>query len=253
MTVRRHAPRLAILAVLAACGTGSEDLREIRDGQREIRAKLAEIEKKIDQMATRPAPAAARPDPNRIYNLPTGNSPFKGPADAPVTFIEFSDFQCPFCARVSALVDQVLKAYPNEVKFVYKELPLRIHPDAMNASRAGLAAHRQGKFWEMHDKMFANQRALDPESLKKYAREIGLDMARFEADMNSPEVQKQIDEDVRLAQASQVTGTPTLFINGKRVVNRSFEGIKAMIEEALKKSAGPAKAEGQVQNVESNN
>jgi protein-disulfide isomerase len=131
-------------------------------------------------------------------------------------------------------VDQVLKAYPNEVKFVYKEFPLRMHQHAMGASRAGLAAQRQGKFWEMHDKMFANQRALDPESLKKYAEEIGLDMAKFEADMSSPEVQQQIDEDMRLGQASQVTGTPTLFINGKRVVNRSFEGIKAMIDEALK-------------------
>jgi len=132
-------------------------------------------------------------------------------------------------------VDQVLKAYPKEVKFVFKQFPLvRIHQNAMNASKATLAAHKQGKFWEMHDKLFANQKALDLESLKKYAQEIGLDMAKFEQDMNSPEVQAQVNEEMKLAEQAQVTGTPTLFVNGKRVANRSFDGIKEMVDAALK-------------------
>jgi protein-disulfide isomerase len=131
-------------------------------------------------------------------------------------------------------VDQVLKAYPKEVKFVYKEFPLTsIHQNALNAARAAVAAQNQGKFWEMHDKLFAHQRALSPDNLKQYAQEIGLDVAKFEKDMASPEVQKQIDDDVKLAQEVQVRGTPTLFLNGKRVMNRSFEGIKEMIDLAL--------------------
>jgi len=131
-------------------------------------------------------------------------------------------------------VDQILKQYPKELKFVYKQYPLPMHQNAMNASRAALAAGKQGKFWEMHDKIFANQRALSSDNLKQYAQEIGLNVAKFEKDMASPEVQKQIDEDTKLAQQSQVTGTPTLFLNGKRVMNRSFEGLKQTIDETLK-------------------
>ena len=135
-------------------------------------------------------------------------------------------------------MDQVLKAYPNEVKFVYKELPLTsIHQNALNAAKAVVAAQKQGKFWEMHDKLFANQRALLPDNLKQYAQEIGLDVAKFEKDMTSPEVQKQIDADMKLAQDAEVRGTPTMFLNGKRVMNRSFEGLKQMIDEALKQKS----------------
>jgi protein-disulfide isomerase len=136
-------------------------------------------------------------------------------------------------------VDQVLKAYPNEVKFVYKEFPLSsIHQNALNAARAAVAAQKQGKFWEMHDKLFANQRALSPDNLKQYAKEIGLNVAKFEKDMTSPEVQKQIADDMKLAQEADVRGTPTLFLNGKRVMNRSFEGLKEMIDQALHAAKG---------------
>jgi protein-disulfide isomerase len=132
-------------------------------------------------------------------------------------------------------VDQILKDYPKEVKFVYKEFPLTsIHQNALNASKAALAAKKQGKFWEMHDKLFANQRALAPDNLKQYAQEIGLNVDQFEKDMASPEVQKQIDEETKLANEAQVSGTPTLFLNGKRVMNRSVDGLKQMIDEALK-------------------
>jgi protein-disulfide isomerase len=136
------------------------------------------------------------------------------------------------------LVDQVLKAYPKEVKFVYKEFPLTsIHRNALNAARAAVAAQKQGKFWEMHDKIFANQRALSPDNLKQYAQAIGLDVPKFEKDVTSPDVQKEIDDDIRLAQEVQVRGTPTLFLNGKRVMNRSFEGMKEMIDLALTKKS----------------
>jgi protein-disulfide isomerase len=231
---------IGLLAMLAACGGNQDDFREIRDGQRQIMAKITDLEKKVDQVAARPVAAAApgQPDPNKVYDIPVGDSPTKGPANASVVLAEFADFQCPFCSKVPPLVDEVLKAYPNDLKFVYKQFPLTsIHANALNASKAALAANRQGKYWEMYGKLFDNQRALDMDSLKKYAQELGLDMAQFEKDMASPEVQKQIDDETKLAAAAQVTGTPTLFINGKRVMNRSPEGLKQMVDEELKKKS----------------
>ena len=131
-------------------------------------------------------------------------------------------------------MDEVLKAYPQDLKFVFKQFPLPMHNNAANASRAALAAGKQGKFWEMHDAIFENQRALDLDSLKKYAGKIGIDVAKFEADMASPDVKQQIDEEYKLGQASGVRGTPTLFLNGKQVTDRSPEGLKKAVAEALK-------------------
>jgi protein-disulfide isomerase len=131
------------------------------------------------------------------------------------------------------VVDQVLQAYPTQVKFIYKEFPLPMHSNAAPAARAALAAGNQSKFWEMHDKIFANQRAIGPDNLQQYAREIGLDMAKFEHDMASPEVQQQINEEMQQGAKARVRGTPSLFVNGKRVANRSFDGLKQMIDEAL--------------------
>jgi protein-disulfide isomerase len=235
----RHVAAMSMLVLLAGCGTNSEDMKKLQDSQRQILAKLGDLEKKVEQISAKPAaPQAPQIDPNKVYNIPAGNSPFKGPADAPVTLALFSDFQCPFCSQIPGLVDQLLKAYPKEVKFVYKEFPLvTIHQNAMPAARAAVAASKQGKFWEMHDKLFANQRALQADNLKQYAKDIGLDAAKFEQDLASPAVQKEIDDDVRLAQQSQVSGTPTLFLNGKRVTNRTFEGLKQMVEEALKQKS----------------
>lgn len=235
----RKVAGISLIALLAACGANSEDMKKLEDSQRQILAKLTDLEKKVEQISARPAaPQAPQVDPNKVYNIPAGDSPFKGPAKAPVILTEFSDFQCPFCAQLPSLVDQVLKAYPNEVKLVYKEFPLTsIHQNALNAAKAAVAAQKQGKFWEMHDKLFANQRTLSPDNLKQYAQQVGLDTAKFEKDLTSPEVQKQIDDDMKLAQEAEVRGTPTLFLNGKRVMNRNFEGLKEMIDEALKQKS----------------
>ncbi len=132
-------------------------------------------------------------------------------------------------------MDQVLKAYPKEVKFVYKQFPLiGMHQNALNASKAALAAQKQGKFWDMHDLLFANQRALQPDNLKQYAQQAGLDVVKFEADMGLPEVQQQIDADLKLGGEVGVGGTPTIYVNGKRLMARGFDGFKQMIDDALK-------------------
>jgi protein-disulfide isomerase len=227
---------LTALALMSACGGSPADIEEIKKGQKEVLAKLDNLEKTVQQIKTAPAAAPARPqvDPNKVYNIPAGVSPLKGPKDAKVTIVKFSDYQCPFCAQSAPLVDQVLQAYPKDVNYVYKQFPLTtIHPQAMGASKAALAAGKQGKFWEMHALIFENYRQLSPEKLKELAKQLNLDMAQWEADMNSPAVQAEIDEEMKQARAADVTGTPTIFVNGKRLMNRSFDGFKQAIDSAM--------------------
>jgi len=153
--------------------------------------------------------------------------------------VEFSDFQCPFCAQASGLIEQVLKAYPKDVKFVYKNFPLPFHQNAMPAAKAAVAAGMQGKFYEMHDKLFANSRNLSEDFYVKAAGEIGLDVDKFKKDMASPAVAAQITEDMNEARKVNVRGTPTIFIDGKKPQGRSFDLYKSIIDGILKeKKAG---------------
>jgi protein-disulfide isomerase len=231
----RTVTMMVLGGVLAGCGASPADVEEIKKGQKEILAKLDALDKAVQQVKAAPA-AAARPqvDPNKVYPLAVGDSPSKGAADAKVTIVEFSDYQCPFCSQAEPLMDQVMQAYPKDVKRVYKQFPLTsIHPNALPASKAAVAAGKQGKFWEMHAKLFGNQRELSPENYKKWAEELKLDMARFEKDLASPDVQGAIDKEMQEARAADVTGTPTIFVNGKRLQQRSFEGFKAAIDAAL--------------------
>lgn len=134
------------------------------------------------------------------------------------------------------MVDEVLKKYPKDVNFAFKNFPLpaTMHPNAMPAAKAAVAAGKQGKFWEMHDLVFQNISQLGPDKYKEWAKQIGLDVPRWEKDMNSPEVQAIIDKDSADGRSANVQGTPTFFINGKLVTNRSAEGFSGMIDEALK-------------------
>jgi protein-disulfide isomerase len=233
---------LSGLVVQSGCGGDPQELAELRDQQRQILAKLADIEKKIDQAARIPAretgqAARSGPDPDRVHSIPVDRSPFRGPADAPVTIVEFSDYQCPFCARMEPLIMQVLAEYDGKARFVYKHLPLvSIHPQALPAARAAAAAQQQGKFWEMHELLFKNPRALQPDDLKSYARQIGLDVQRFEADMQAPESETLVREDMRVAQQLGVRGTPTLFVNGRLLRDRSLQGFKRMIDPLLERA-----------------
>ena len=228
----------AVLAVLACAGCNQADIQELKSGQKDVLAKLDALEKSVAQIKAAPAAAQrpASPDPTKVYTIPVTNNAVRGPKTAKVTIVEFSDFQCPFCSQSAPLIDQVLAAYPKDVNFVYKQFPLtQIHPMALGASKAVLAAGKQGKFWEMHDIMFKNPRELQPEKLKEYAKQIGLDVPKFEKDMASPEVQAQVDADMKDATGAEVRGTPTFFVNGKRLGQRSMDDFKTAIDAALKK------------------
>jgi len=210
-------------------------LIEIQNTQKAILAKLSEIEKKTAAPA-RTAPQA-RPaiDFNKVYKLPVGHSVPRGNKNAPVTIVEFSDFQCPYCAQAEPVLAQVLKAYPKEVRLVFKHYPLPFHNYAMLAAKASEAAKEQGKFWEMHDLIFQNLGRIDEQRLKDFAKQLGLNVEKFSSDLESHKYDKIIQQDMMLARNSDVTGTPTMFINGKRLQSRSFENFKRMIDADLKK------------------
>jgi len=124
-------------------------------------------------------PAARQPDPNAVYKVPVGKSYAKGPKDALVTIVEFSDYQCPFCSRVEPTIKQIMDTYGKDVRVVFKNNALPFHKDAPLAAEAAQEAGAQGKFWQMHDKLYENQKALSREDLEKYAKEIGLNMPKF--------------------------------------------------------------------------
>jgi protein-disulfide isomerase len=137
---------------------------------------------------------------------------------------------------VKTTLQQVREQYPDDVKLVFKHLPLRIHPQAPGAHAAAEAAHRQGRFWEMHDKIFSNQGDLAPETFVAYAQQIGLDVDRFKKDVASADVKKRVDADTQEAQKLGVSGTPAFFINGKYLAGaQPFEAFKQRIDEELGK------------------
>jgi len=233
--MRRAVLALTALVVVWGCGATPQDVEELKKNQKDILAKLEALSADVKARPAAPAAAPGQPDPNKVYALSVGNSPVKGPKDAKVRIIEFSDYQCPFCSQADALIAQVLTANP-DVAFVYKQFPLTsIHPNALPAAKAALAAGKQGKYWEMHEIMFKNQRALGADQLKEYAKQVGLDVPKWEKDMNSQEVADQISAEMKEAQTAEVRGTPTIFVNGKRVMNRSVEGFKQLIDEAKAK------------------
>ncbi|KPK36009.1 MAG: hypothetical protein AMK70_03840, partial [Nitrospira bacterium SG8_35_1] len=153
----------------------------------------------------------------------------------PITITEFSDFQCPYCSRLQPTLSDVLKAYPEDVKLVFKDFPLSFHKQARNAAKAARAAGEQGKYWEMHDLIFADFNKLTDNSYKEYATKLGLDVNKFTADFSSNKYDALIQQDIALGRQAGVTGTPSLFLNGKRMQRRSLEDFKEAIDAELKK------------------
>ena len=187
------------------------------------------------------------PDPSRVYKIATEGAQSKGPESAPVTIVEFSDFECPFCARVVPTLQQIERTYQGSVRIVWKHLPLAsIHKNAVGAAVAAEAAGRQGKFWEFHDKLFANQERLGPEDLLQHARDLQLDMGRFEADVLNAVEKKKIAADVQEADALGVVSTPSTFINGRPLVGaHPFEAFRKIIDDELTKLNLPVPSKSQ--------
>ena len=166
--------------------------------------------------------------------------PSLGPADAPVTIIEFGDYECPFCRRLEPTLESVLKQYSHQVRFVFRNFPLtQIHPDAMHAAEAAVCAQQQGKFWPMHDAIYADTAPLSIATLRALAKQVGLDSQKFELCVRSPAPVKLINADIQAGDDLAVEGTPTLFING-RYINGAVprEQLVSVIQDELKNKAG---------------
>lgn len=199
-----------------------------------LEAKYAELEKKFDE---RPTPVAPQPmppeeDPNKVYEIPVGDSPIIGKVDAPVTIVEFSDLQCPFCARFHAPLKEAIAAYPDKVRLIIKNFPLPFHPNARPAAKLALAANEQGKYAEMVATLLENGGETTEAKVKEYAQKLGLDLKKLTKDVTEQDAkwEAMIQADEQLVQAVDVRGTPTYFINGKKTNARDVASWKAEID-----------------------
>ena len=174
-------------------------------------------------------------DPPRYTVAVAADDPALGPATAPVTLVEFSDFQCPFCARVMPTLKKVKQTYGDKVRVVWKDFPLtQIHPQAFKASEAAQCAREQGKFWELHDVLFANQQALMPDDLRKHAAAVGVDLPKFNACFDASKYGERVQQQMGAGNQLGVGSTPTIFINGRMVSGaQPYEVFAGIIDEEL--------------------
>src|SRR5437762_6729190 len=214
-------------------------------------APLEQVRQPIRQYLTQERMQAVRSDyldtlkrktPVRVMLEPprqavsAANGPAKGSASAPIEMIEFSDFQCPFCLRADPTVQQVLNAYGDRIRFVYRHYPLPNHPNARPAAEAAACAGGQGKFWPYHDRLFAKPSELSAGDLKHAAAELGLDAAKVNASLDTHKEKPQVDADVHAGEEAGVDGTPAFFINGRMISGaQPFDVFKKVIDEELKR------------------
>ncbi len=221
-----------------AAATAAEESAKTRISDLEktvaiLEDEIEELEKKAP-VAPPPKAVAGRPDPGERYRVPVGGSPTKGPADAKVTIVMISDFQCPFCKRVQSTLDQVEREYGGDVRFVAKHNPLAFHARARPAAIASEAARKQGKFWEMHDLLYENNRALSDADLARYAKKAGCSVSSFKSALSDRTITRAIDDDVALATRLGARGTPSFFVNGRYLAGaQPFSAFKALIDEEL--------------------
>ena len=227
-------------------------LSEILTTQKNILQRLFVIESKQTAItnALRVLGAAAGPsagpsapawppqeDLNKEYKIDMGHSSLNGNKNAKVTIVEFSDFQCPYSQRFHPAIPEVLKVYSKDVNYMLKNFPLSFHPQAKPAAKASLAAREQGKYWEMVELLFQNGKDLSEEKFKELAKQAGLNVDKFMKDYKEKDAEweKLIAEDMSVANSSDVRGTPTFFINGKKTNARDLTGFKQEIDNILKK------------------
>ena len=233
MDPRRHftSSRTVIALVLtAALGLGGCIEKRPRRQGRDEAAKVA-VQAVVD-----PAAVDGKLDhlvKGERFAVPVAaDDPAQGAALPLVTIVEFSDFECPFCGRLAENLAAVAQRYPEDVRLVFKQFPLAMHARAEPAARATIAAHQQGKFWEMHDALFGNRAKLGEHDLELYARAAGLDMKQWSADYAAPSTRDRVRTDADVGKAAQVSSTPTFFLNGRKITGaKDVEELARLVEE----------------------
>ena len=227
------------------CGCGSKMAQcRVDDPSCAVSRKLANIATKdfadgkdaefvradLKKVADEPPPLLDEP-----VKISIAGDPYKGPANARVTIVEFSDFQCPYCSKVVGPTKEVLKMFPNDVKFVFKQFPLDSHTDAQFGAEASLAAQSQGKFWEMHDLLYAGFPDLSRRTVMKYAKQLNLDLNKFGYELDNHKHAARVRSEEKEGEAAGVGGTPTFYFNGKKF-NGPFEVsvVSQVVREELK-------------------
>jgi protein-disulfide isomerase len=238
------------LAVLTTFALGLSSVAGCQQDNRNIEKKLDDLNAKVDQLASnmknvgaaRPnmprRPQRPQPDPKKTYAVPVAGDPFEGPADAKITIVKAYDYMCPFCARVRGTMDELRKKYGDDVRVVYKQFV--VHPQAQVAHLAACAANKQGKFLKMDellwDKAFQT-RQYDDEHLQALAKEAGLDVSRFSADMKSQDCKAWLQKDQGELNQFGVGATPSFFINGRFLAGaQPLPAFTQIVDEELKKA-----------------
>lgn len=232
-------PLLSLFLVVVSCNAtpGSASLDAKVDSLSKSFAKLNEefellkwgLEKRgvsIEQIR------AEREMENKVWDLPIGNSPVIGNPNAPITIVEFTEFQCPYCSRIAPYLDTLMRKHPDKVKLVYKHFPLSFHANAPAAAAASMAAQKQGKFWEYRFALTPYFKELNDSTFVKVAKQVGLNVEQFKKDMPLDAAdQARIDEDMQLGMKVGVQGTPNFYVNGKRQDRFSPDLIEKMIKD----------------------
>lgn len=200
----------------------------LEDERRRLEALLGERLRKSSDVRV----LLSEPKP-LVQLISVDNDPSRGPSNAPVTIVEFTDFQCPACAAMHPVLEDVLKRYGNQVRLVVRDFPLRQHANARKAAEAANAAHAQGKFFEYASLLFKNQNALDVPSLKKYATELGLDRKSFDASLDSGTYAAEVKHDIDDGEIYGIDSTPTIFVNGLKQRTLGAEALRIAIDQAL--------------------
>jgi protein-disulfide isomerase len=216
-------------------------LEELRDSIREFIAgnRIGQARAQlVEELKGKQGNVRVLLDAPRLDVAVAPHNPTKGPANAAITIIEFSDYQCPFCARVNPTLDRIMQEYDGKVRIVFRDFPLPTHAEAPKAAEAGHCAGEQGKYWEMHDRMFANQQALGVPALKQHAAALSLDTAKFDACLDSGKFAANVEADIEAGRQLGVNSTPMLYINGRPVAGaQPFEYFQGVIEEELARTS----------------
>lgn len=210
---------------------------DLKADTKSILEAAAKVDQLVGRMPSPQKPSRPKEDYTTVYKIPVTDAVMTGPETAPVTIAGFLDLQCPFSKRFQPVIDQVLESYPGQVNYVVKHFPLNFHPQALPAAKAVLAAKRQGKGYQMVEKILENNKALSPEKYLELAKELGLNAEQFQKDLadNDEAWTKLIQADFSLGRDIQVHGTPTYYLNGRKTSARSLEAFQAEIDQILEK------------------